>query len=441
MRVVILRVYTAAARRPASSPGALGHYLRDERGVTVVIVTLALAALMGMVVLVVDVGGLLTLRRRMVLAADAAALAAAQSCGMNNAAEAPDQADELATANQSDAHQTGYESTECGGPSSGEVRVGYAAPKTLIFGPVIGAPNTRPVSAAATAVWGPAGGISPVPIELSIDPAGQVDCAYKELGTTCAYWHDNSADHDLNSSSNWGFMNLELAGVDPDDTCPNAGTSERRDWINATLLTPIKVMQDGVTLVCADSGHSTSSWYSALTSQVGKVKYFPINDPAQMVMTSGKEKYAIIGFIPLRVDHVLKGNDPEAVGDPGTSGRCSGSHSFTPGDVFDLDSLGCYAEADSISDLTISAKKTAYRDGTDYTFDPVSHEVTWFTSAAPNASIEFNWSAVGASGRCGNRPPDPNAVCLVLSWQGVRVAGSLPGNGADFGLRAVRLDG
>jgi uncharacterized membrane protein len=51
-----------------------------EEGVTLVIVTLCLVALFGMLVLVVDVGGLLLNRREMVNASDAAALAAAKSC-------------------------------------------------------------------------------------------------------------------------------------------------------------------------------------------------------------------------------------------------------------------------------------------------------------------------------------------------------------------------
>jgi Flp pilus assembly protein TadG len=53
---------------------------RGEDGATLVILVLVLVALFGMMVLVVDVGGLLWARRGMVNASDAAALAAAQSC-------------------------------------------------------------------------------------------------------------------------------------------------------------------------------------------------------------------------------------------------------------------------------------------------------------------------------------------------------------------------
>src|SRR3989337_1904714 len=73
----------------------MSSFRNDERGATIALVAICMMAFMGMVVLVVDVGGLLTLRRRMVTAADSAALAAAQSCAKMNAAEAPGQADEL----------------------------------------------------------------------------------------------------------------------------------------------------------------------------------------------------------------------------------------------------------------------------------------------------------------------------------------------------------
>src|SRR6266542_385487 len=52
----------------------------DERGATLVIVVLSIVAILGMVVLTVDVGGLLLRRRSLVNGADAAALAAGQTC-------------------------------------------------------------------------------------------------------------------------------------------------------------------------------------------------------------------------------------------------------------------------------------------------------------------------------------------------------------------------
>src|SRR6186997_1913441 len=55
---------------------------QDEEGVTAIIVALCLISLVGMLVLVVDVGGLLYRRREMVSGSDAAALAAAKTCAV-----------------------------------------------------------------------------------------------------------------------------------------------------------------------------------------------------------------------------------------------------------------------------------------------------------------------------------------------------------------------
>ncbi|MGH2756929.1 MAG: pilus assembly protein TadG-related protein [Actinomycetota bacterium] len=418
----------------------------DERGATIALVAICLMAFMGMVVLVVDVGGLLTLRRRLVTAADSAALAAAQSCAKMNAVEAPGQADDLATANVSDAVRDLYTHENCGTESSGEVTARYHSIRTLTFAPVIGGPAERQVAAQASAIWGPAGGASPVPIEFSVTPAGVLPCSNQEVGTECAYWHDNSTDFGLNDSSSWGFMNLAAWGVDPDASCPNSGSSDRADWIDGSERTNSKI-ESRPTFVCIDSGHSSSSWYEALRNQMGKIKFFPINDPDQMIRTAGKEKYAVIGFTALRVDLVLKGNDVEAVGSPGGSGRCTAKHSFTPNEALNLDLLGCYSTTlDSITNLQLSKTSgrstTVYQPGVDYTYDDQTHMVTWTTNAVQDVAIEFDWTAAGSPGKCGIRKPDPNAVCLVVSWQGIQVGGSLPGaDNPDFGLRAVRLSG
>ncbi|MDQ3940656.1 MAG: hypothetical protein M3238_04805, partial [Actinomycetota bacterium] len=93
----------------------------------------------------------------------------------------------------------------------------------------------------------------------------------------------------------------------------------------------------------------------------------------------------------------------------------------------------------------VLSKKTrgeeiVFQEGVDYAFDAVSHVITWFGPAKNDVTIRFSWSNDGIPGQCGSHRPDPNGVCLVTSWQGLHVAGSLPGVGQDFGLRAVRLD-
>jgi hypothetical protein len=421
--------------------------VRDEDGAAAALVALSLAAILGMLVLVVDLGGMLTLRRRMVGAADSAALATAQSCARDLPGEAATQADLLATANEPGAAQVSLLITGCGSSSTGSARVAYRAPIDLHFAPVLGLGTETTVAAKATAIWGPAGGTSPVPIEFAIDESGNIPCAFQPIGTQCNYWFDNSADHDLANSSNWGFMNLEAWGVSPDASCPNAGNSERRDWITGALKSNVAI-RTIPTFVCVDSGHATSSWMDALISQIGKIKHFPITDPAQLIQTSGKEKYAVLGFAALKIVQVLKGNDPAAVGTQGPGGSCRDTVDLTTGGSVYLDGLsgpGCPGgeSPDEISGLTLSSGQgnnaVVYREGVDYTYDEESHVVWWLGPSTPGVDVQFSWSTAGTPGACGFRDPDPNGVCLVASWQGAQVGGTNPGGGQDFGLRAIRL--
>ena len=409
-------------------------------------VALSLIALLGMVVLVVDLGAMLTLRRRMVGGADAAALAGAQSCAREKPWEAEAQADDFATSNQENVVQAAFSTVGCGTSSSGTIHVGYKAPIDLTFAPVLGFPDKSEVAASATAEWGPAGGLSVLPIVISLDDQRRIPCVYKSVGSSCNYFWDNSQSS-FNDSSNWGFANLNLWNVDAGSSCPNAGTSERRDWILGGGP-PVAIDLRGHSLVCADSGHSTSSWFDALQSLVGTIAFFPVNDPSLEVRTSGREKYAIIGFTALKIERVLQGNDPAAIGTPGSGGSCSTSMSMRPGTTVYLDALsgpGCPrgVVATTISGLTLWQKQknktVTFKSGVDYTYDSAAHVVTWKARNQAGVNVQFDWSKSGAPGACGERPSDPNGVCLVASWQGVQVGGTRPGGGKDFGVRAIRL--
>jgi hypothetical protein len=107
----------------------------------------------------------------------------------------------------------------------------------------------------------------------------------------------------------------------------------------------------------------------------------------------------------------------------------------------DLDALGC--ATDSLAGLRLSRgngrNEVVFSSPTDYTFDSATNTLRWFSQAQNNVRVEWDWATAGTSGKCGSRASDPNAVCLVTSWQGLHVGGSLPGNGQDFGTRAVQL--
>jgi hypothetical protein len=411
-------------------------------------VAFSLVALLGMLVLVVDLGGMLTLRRRMVQASDAGALAAAQSCAAGNSAEAAGKADQFALANADGASRTLLDLSGCTGESSGTVRVGYQSSIDLHFAPVLGFGSTTVVGARSVAIWGPAGGDSPVPIEFPLDPAsGVFPCVRQPVGTPCNYWFDQTEDHDLQNNSNWGFMNLNAWGVSADASCPNSGSSDRRGWITGDLVSKV-VLRAIPTYVCVDSGHATSSWFDALISQVGKIKHFPINDPRQMVMVGGKEKYAIVGFAALKLERVLSGSDPEATGVPGQDDHCRDEHDFTTSGTLAIDDLngtGCPDGdvPDSISNLDLRSgqgrNEIVYQAGVHYQYDAGDHEIQWLTVPTPDVRVEFDWATQGVAGLCGIHDRDPNAVCLVTSYQGVKIGGTNPGAGEDFGLRAIRL--
>src|SRR4029453_8337784 len=134
--------------------------LRDEDdGVTLVIVVLTLIAMMGMLVLVVDVGGLLWKRRELVNAPDAAALSAAHTCALKSAVDpktAKQAADFTALTNVSGTGLSGTvtDSGTCHTGASGWVKVQYSQPQHLFFAPVLGFSNINGVTTKATATCG-----------------------------------------------------------------------------------------------------------------------------------------------------------------------------------------------------------------------------------------------------------------------------------------------
>ena len=147
----------------------------------------------------------------------------------------------------------------------------------------------------------------------------------------------------------------------------------------------------------------------------------------------------------LKIQQVLQGNDPAAIGTPGTTSTCTATVSVTKNGTLLLDDVSgpkCPggAAASQVANLTVSATKThrAYTSGTDYTFDATAHTLVWRQSSR-SVSVSFDWTTAGTAGACGIHKADPNAVCLVASWQGAQVGGSRPGGGRDFGVRAIRL--
>ncbi|MFN2489230.1 MAG: TadE/TadG family type IV pilus assembly protein [Actinomycetota bacterium] len=433
----------------------LAHLRRDDRGASTAIVALCLVALVGMVVLTIDVGGLMTMRRGMVNAADAAALAAAQSCAGTNPGEAPAQADALAIANVGGATSTKFQVDGACGGASGQVTVGYQAPQQLFFAPVLGFPDSADVHAEATAMWGAAGGGNTTPVMLDMSRL-RGDCKVPEtpVGTQCVLWYDS----DL-VSGQWGLMNLDKWNVAPGDHCTSAGTSARRYWILHGYPTTLTMAEPGPTYVCADSGAGDPVWTNALAKEVGKIKLFPVNDPSRQLVVSGKvDKYAISGFSALLIKELLKGTDPGAADSTSTStsrGKCTADVSFPPNTV-NLDSLGYIkgcptVSPDTITNLKLKKGGTTYKlcavgvAEPCYSYNPAIHLVTWSGVATSGVNVTFDWSksmTTTTPGKCGP-PPDgtpSNAFCLITEWRGYQTtAGPLSSSAVDLGVKAVRL--
>jgi Flp pilus assembly protein TadG len=446
---------------------------RSERGAVVPIIAISLVALFGMVVLTVDVGGLMVKRRNMVNAADAAALAAAQSyaseeavCGsLAGDALAKSQADGLAGDNVSnavpDTTRPPYQ-VDC---TRQRVRVAYEAPTSLFFAPVLGFGNSSMVRSSATAIWGTLGSGSAVPIVLDSGKL-QSDCDVPNIprGTQCAFWYDNS----LLGDADWGFMNLDLWNVSPTTSCSNAGADDRRDWIEHNYPDPNVLNGDPPgsrpTYVCVDTGHTSADWQN-LHLQEGQFKLFPVNDCSGQLDKDGNvlpcpatpDKYDIIGFTSLKIVKVYKGNDPQAVGVPGASGTCQKSNNdIATFQTLSLDSFGlsqnCFATApDNIpySGVQLSPRSgpayTKCQPGDssgscDYWYDESTHVLTWRRAAAARVTVKFDWSNDSIGGACPGHTSDPNAICLVTEWDGFRVySGILTQGPPDLGPRAVRL--
>ena len=212
--------------------------------------------------------------------------------------------------------------------------------------------------------------------------------------------------------------------------------------------------------ICNDTGHSNADW-STLHDQIGTLKYFPVNDCEGQLGKDGHvlpcpgtpDKYDIIGFTGLMIDQLYRGNDDAAIGEPGAAGTCTMAvSSLAFGQVKNLaDSFGvngCPSGPDTVSAVHIYPKKGNEFIGCApgdlsmscaYWYDTTLRRITWRTATTTNLKIQYDWSMNGTEGACGIHASDPNAICLVTSWQGFVTTPGRVGGGAGFGLGAVVL--
>jgi Flp pilus assembly protein TadG len=468
---------------------------QDERGATVVIVALALIAMFGMLVLVVDVGGLLWKRRELVNGSDAAALSAAITCAKSSDPTTGDPrgaeevADELAAENVTGLNPTGVTNTTvagngtaCHSSSSGWVKVQYSQQQHLFFAPVLGFSNQNGVTTKATAIWGPTGAANPVPVVVYANSFNNCKLNDTTPPIDCAIWEDNSNTN--GPQAGFGFLDLRTDnpsqyGWDsvPGAGCSNAG-SDVKNWIDNypnPSVGELGTNYPDPTYVCLITGGRNVAWgndqartgpmYDLIDDDdsvdhddAEDILFFPLNrcEPVapggpftqqggQLLPNSTSEaacsqtpgQYDIIGFVALKIINIY---DPNAA--KGTATPCGNiTQDFPaspPNTVIDLDTLsGLCGTYQDLANVQVK-KGSCCTEGTEYTYDPVAHTITWIDGA--KTAVNITWDSVTGQ-PCGTPPANNNSGhCMVVQVVDVQVGGGCPGCGSpDSNLRAVKL--
>lgn len=421
------------------------------------IVAVTLFALLAMAAMTIDMGWLLGARRRVVRAADSAALGAAQSCAMGaGAADAVAHANALASLNLPNATlDPGYPifDPSCDAPA-GTVTVRYTSNQPLFFAPVAGMGETSPVGWHATAHWGVAGA-SEFVVPISFNASwleGMCDIPDEsEVGDTCAFLWDN----DYIGEETWSRLALAPWDVPADHMCKDTDFDtnlQKKVLEEGGYWEPLySNYPNGPTYACVHNGEADSVW-NALAQRIGSTLIFPVNDPATQLPPISNDpnyvpdKYNIIGWASLELSEVYKVKPS-----PDTQGTCGPADLWIPmtaGTQIDLEAwgeqLGCYVgPLKSMSELGV--KKAGgggeYVAGTHFTFDPTTRILTWTDGNVNGVNLKFKWVKAG-SATCGTQiTTNSSGWCIVTTWVGYQVGGQPGGvnGGADFGLREVGL--
>jgi hypothetical protein len=299
--------------------------VRDERGIAGTVVVVSVVFIVALAALVLDGGILFIQRRHVVNAADAGALAAAQTyayntaqCGSNDG-PAQAQADALATANYPDATRIVYQ-TNCGAQT---VKVGYQATVGGLFS------GSHAVATKSTAAWGASGGAQNViPLMLSSGRLSNCNIPFGvTVGSHCYFWWDNGTGNNTTALTNseWGLMDLRSWGppyLAPSSSCSGyqANQSIVSQWIQYGFSGNLVLSSPGPTYVCRGTGFQGGALNSDINNfAAGHIVAMPVNDPSKQVDSSGAlcapgatvnctvDKYAIIGFASLQVVQVYTG--------------------------------------------------------------------------------------------------------------------------------------
>lgn len=314
--------------------------LRDEeRGAVLAIVGISLVVLLGMLVLTFDLGRGVAIKRNMVNAADAGALAAARECGLaRGETEAMKAATQLVVDNNDAATVTGFQidpgPAQCAGAPNPDpdgkntVTVTVSLPQEYFFAQIFGF-NGGTVRASATAEWTP-GVANPVPLKL--DAVNVEDCKTENAGQHCFFAFDNSAG---STGAQRGILDFPEGWPSPGEPNPDpsgctsqaGGANDLVDYINqmgqlgSSAFVP--VLWAPAVWVCAQGGESAvvvkaiEEWLFATKDLTPKpVVYFPEvacdgpTAPCYPWQTiPGHEAYPVTGFVGMTVEDAWKGQE------------------------------------------------------------------------------------------------------------------------------------
>jgi Flp pilus assembly protein TadG len=302
------------------------HRIRDEeRGAVLMIVALLLLALVGMLVLVFDLGRVVAIRRDQVNAADAAVLAAAQQCALGSSqTQARAAATTLNTDNSSDAAISFFDAPQCTGVTSTLtsgakfVTVDSTVNVQYFFAQIFGL-DSGPVTTRAVAQWGPVQSLtSPVPIRLNL--GALTPCILQAPGSSgpaCAFAFDDDPN-----ASQWGILNFPEGwpadGVGPPDCNGAGGQSDVNNYLTGTgtVFTATVPTDPGYVYVCAQSG-ARADTMTVIMQQIADAApdpfylTFPVMSNTVPILDVGgnQEAVPIIGVTVLRVLGAWFGQD------------------------------------------------------------------------------------------------------------------------------------
>lgn len=251
---------------------------REESGAALMVVAVCLIVLMGMLVLVVDLGRAVAIKRQMVNGSDGAVLAAAQQCALGNSTdEAEDAAEAVLANNRGDATVVEFDAPGCGAPPNGVefVTVESTTNVDYFFAGIFGF-ESGPVVSRAVAIWGALEEGHAVPITVDLEQltgCGIPPDDPPDVATDCEIDYPK----DTLTEPRWGTLDLEHWG-DPDAAPCSTSAGELKDQIeNGGVTEPLPVPA----FTCMDNGLSDAVW----ETMVGMTLLFPVMDLEQSTGT------------------------------------------------------------------------------------------------------------------------------------------------------------